>query len=273
MHARQARSPGASPSRRPAEPVSLAACTSTLESTSSRGAYQDYKNRDLVRGIVESLDVPVHVAGGIRAPQAVESILGMGAATVVMGTAAIENQVMVWDLCREHPGRIVVSLDVNPDEEIAIRGWRHNSGRYLEEVLIEMSSAGAAGFMIAEVGRDALEEPPNFDALRRALSIIDEPVVAAGGVRDLTDLAALRDLEEDGKRLRGVVFGREITAGRFTVEEASQLISDGGSSEGRPWTQDELLEAAARYRSDVGDEAGDSAHEFIAWLGASGLNR
>lgn len=236
-------------------------------------AYQDYKNRDLVGAIVEGLDVPVHVAGGIRAPHAVESILGMGAATVVMGTAAIENQVMVWDLCREHPGRIVVSLDVNPDEEIAIRGWRHNSGRYLEEVLIEMSSAGAAGFMIAEVGRDALDEPPNFDALRRALSIIDEPVVAAGGVRDLTDLAALRDLEEDGKRLRGVVVGREVTAGRFTVAEARQLIADPGASAAGPWTQDELLEAAARYRSDEGEDAGDAAHAFLTWLGESGLSR
>ena len=75
---------------------------------------------------------------------------------------------MVWELCREYPDKIVVSIDAHEDEEIATRGWTENSGRYLEEVLIEMSSAGAVAFTVAEVGRDALEDPPNYEALRRA---------------------------------------------------------------------------------------------------------
>jgi len=232
--------------------------------------HQDYKNRGLVRAIVESLDVPVHVAGGIRAPQAVEAILAMGAARVVMGTAAIENQVMVWDLCREHAGRIIVALDVHGDEEIATHGWANNSGRYLEEVLIEMSSAGAAGFMIMEVGRDALEEPPNFGALRRAMALVDEPVVAAGGVRDLNDLMALRDLEIDGKRLGGVVVGREVTAGRFTVEEAAALLASSPMVESGPWTRQQLADAAARYDGDVDAAAGTGAATFVEWLSGGG---
>ena len=233
-------------------------------------AYKDYKNRDLVHSIVAELTVPVYVAGGIRTPQAVETILGMGAAKVVMGTAALEEQVMVWDLCRDHPGRIVISLDVNPDEEIATRGWTFNSGRYLEEVLIEMSSAGAAGFMIAEVGRDALDEPPNFDALSLAVSIVDEPVVAAGGVRDLDDLARLRDLEVDGKHLNGVVVGREVTAGRFTVEEAAALLAVTAAPEMGPWSRDALEAAASDYGRTAGAAGEQAAKAFVDWLATGG---
>lgn len=232
-------------------------------------AYEDHKNRPIVQTIVAELDVPVYVAGGVRSPQAVEATLAIGAARVVMGTAAIEDQVILWDICRENPGRIVVSLDVNPDEEIAVRGWQHNSGRFLEEVLIEVSSAGAAGFMIAEVGRDALEEPPNFDALARALSIVDEPVIAAGGVRNLDDLARLRDLEVDGKRLGGVVVGREVTAGRFTVAEAAEMITSSPAIPRGPWTADQLRDAAARYAESAPDAA-DGVGGFVDWLESRG---
>ena len=75
--------------------------------------------------------------------------------------------------------------------------------------------------MITEVGRDALVEPPNYEALSMALSLVDEPVIAAGGVRDLNDIAELTDLKVEDKRVAGVVVGREVTAGRFTVEQCA----------------------------------------------------
>jgi phosphoribosylformimino-5-aminoimidazole carboxamide ribotide isomerase len=189
-------------------------------------AFGEYRNRDLIHGLIEAVDVPVRVGGGVRSPADVERLISAGVARVVMGTAAIENQIMVWDLCRDHPGKIVVSLDVRADQELAIRGWTKDSGRYLEEVLIEMSSAGVAGFMIAEAGRDALEHPPDLAALSQAMATVDEPIVAAGGVRNLGDLDNLHRLEIDGKTLDGVVVGREVTEGRFTMAEAAAHVGD-----------------------------------------------
>ncbi len=191
-------------------------------------AYGDYQNRGLINELIEELRIPVQVAGGIRSEGEAERLIQAGAWRIVMGTAAIENQLMVWDLCREFPEKIVVELDVTPEEEIATRGWTYNSGRFLEEVLIEMSAAGAVAFFVGEVGRDALEEPPNFGILAESLSTVDDPVIAAGGVRNLEDLRRLVQLEAAGRRLSGVVVGREVTAGRFTVEEARQVLDGGG---------------------------------------------
>jgi phosphoribosylformimino-5-aminoimidazole carboxamide ribotide isomerase len=191
-------------------------------------AYGDYRNRDLIRRLVEDIDIPVQVAGGIRSEGEAEKLLENGAWRIVMGTAAIENQIMVWEMCRDHPEKIVVSLDVRPNEEVATRGWTQNSGRFLEEVLIEMSSAGAVAFLVAEAGRDALTDPPNLQILAEALATVQEPVIASGGVRDLEDLRKLMLLETAGRTLAGVVVGREVTAGRFTVEEAKQVIAGGG---------------------------------------------
>jgi phosphoribosylformimino-5-aminoimidazole carboxamide ribotide isomerase len=189
-------------------------------------AFGDYSSRPIVEEIVESLSVPVQVAGGVRTPAQVEKLVGYGAWRVVMGTAAIEDQVMVWELCRSYPDKITVSLDVRPDEEIAISGWTKNSGVYLEQALIDLSSAGMVSFLVAEAGRDALTAPTNLDILSRVLEMVDEPVIAAGGARDLDDLEAIVALEAGGKRLGGVIVGREVTEGRFTIEQAKEVLGE-----------------------------------------------
>jgi phosphoribosylformimino-5-aminoimidazole carboxamide ribotide isomerase len=187
----------------------------------------DYRNRDLIDQLIKAVDGPVQVAGGIRSHVEAARLIDAGAWRVVMGTAAIEDQNMVWDLCRDHPDKIVVSLDVRPNEEIATRGWTKNSGRFLEEVLVEMSSAGAVSFLIAEAGRDALIEPPDLSILSEALRTVEEPVIAAGGVRNLDDLREVISIEESGRRLSGVVVGREVTHGRFTLSEAKAVLDAG----------------------------------------------
>lgn len=191
-------------------------------------AYGDYRNRDLIDRLITEVPVPVQVAGGVRSEGEAQRLIQQGAWRIVMGTAAIENQNMVWDLCRESPDKIAVSIDVRSDEEIVTKGWTQNSGRYLEEVLIEMSSAGVVAFLISEAGRDALEDPPNYHIMAEALATVEQPVIAAGGVRNLDDLRDLLRLEAAGRILEGVIVGREVTAGRFSIEEAKQVLAGGG---------------------------------------------
>jgi phosphoribosylformimino-5-aminoimidazole carboxamide ribotide isomerase len=179
-------------------------------------AHGDYRNRPLIDHLIAEAGVPVQVAGGIRSPIEASRLIEAGAWRVVMGTAAIEDQNMVWELCRDYPDKIVISLDARADEEIATRGWGTNSGRYLEEVLVEMSSAGATARMV---------EPPDLGILAVALRTVGEPVIAAGGVRNLEDLSRLMAMNVDGRTLAGVIVGREVTHGRFTIEEAKQLMN------------------------------------------------
>jgi len=217
-------------------------------------AYGDYRNRQLIDRIIASSDVPVQVAGGIRSHVEAARLIDAGAWRIVMGTAAIEDQNMVWDLCRENADRIVVSVDVRPDGEVATRGWTKNSGRYLEEVLIEMSSAGVAAFLVAEAGRDALESASDLTILSEALSTVEQPVIASGGVRDLEDLRRLLALSERGRRLGGVIVGREVTHGRFTIEEAKRVIAKGvataAASEPKPVEMPSDKEAVLEIEKD-----------------------
>jgi phosphoribosylformimino-5-aminoimidazole carboxamide ribotide isomerase len=189
-------------------------------------ARRDYQNRPLIDEMIKTTPIPVQVAGGVRSPREAARLIEAGAHRVVIGTAAIEDQNMVWELCRNYPDKIVVALDVRPDEEIAIRGWATNSGRYLEEVLLMMSDAGVTSFLIAEAGRDALVEPPNLKTLASTLSLVDDDVISAGGVRHLDDLRDVTALHANGRQVAGLIVGREVTHGRFTIEEAKAALAE-----------------------------------------------
>ncbi len=188
-------------------------------------AYGSYRNRPLIDHMLDRLDVPLVVAGGIRSEWEAGRLVERGAWKVTMGTAAIESPNMVWDLCREYPGRMMISLDVLENEELVTRGWTSNSGRFLEEVMLEMASCGVSGFFVTDARRDVLAEPPNLEILRTALEYIDEPIIASGGVRNLDDIRMLTSIRVEGRSLSGLVVGQEITEGRFTVAEAKEVLS------------------------------------------------
>lgn len=232
----------------------------------------DYRNRPLIREIIAEVDVPVQVGGGVRSNLEVDRLLDAGAWRVAMGTVAITDQVLFWEICRSNPGRIAVSLDITADQELVTQGWQHGSGRYLEETLIELASAGAASFLLSEVGRDALEEPPNFEALQTAISIVDEEVIAAGGARDLDDVRGLLKIQSGDKQLAGLIVGREVTSGRFTVEDAQALLR-GAAKDLGPWSHEQLEEESAAYLQvliDGGDPESamtlEHVKRFLRWL-------
>ncbi len=190
-------------------------------------ALGDYQNRPLIDEIVAELDCPVQVAGGVRSHIEAARLICNGAWRVVMGTAAIEDQIMVWDLCRDYPGKIAVAVDVRPDQEVVTQGWTERSGRYLEEVLVEMSSAGVAAFLVAEAGRNPLTEPLDLDIYTETLELVPEPVIVAGGVGTLEDLRTLARLSVGGHQLDGVIVGREVTVGRFSLADAKRTVMAG----------------------------------------------
>jgi len=57
----------------------------------------------------------------------------------------------------------------------------------------------------------------NYGAYRALASQIDIPVIASGGVSSLDDI---RDLRSIGRQVEGVIVGRALYEGTFTLEDA-----------------------------------------------------
>jgi len=183
--------------------------------------------RDMVRRIVEAAagsGTRVQCGGGVRAERDVAALVEAGVARVVMGTAALEDPELATACGRRWPGRVAVGLDyaVGTDGSAELRGhgWSTGSGRSLPELLSCWEGEPIGAVVATSIARDGMLEGPDLAGLASLLATTELPVVASGGVGDLAHLGALGALGADGRRLAGVIVGKALVEGRFSVEEA-----------------------------------------------------
>jgi 1-(5-phosphoribosyl)-5-[(5-phosphoribosylamino)methylideneamino] imidazole-4-carboxamide isomerase/N-(5'phosphoribosyl)anthranilate isomerase len=184
-------------------------------------------NRQHIASIVERVaPARVEASGGVRRPEDLRALLDLGAARVVIGTAALEDPEWVLEACREHGDAVAVGLDAR-GRVLQARGWT-TSGGDLFDTLARLDAAGCRRFVYTEVARDGMLSGPALDSLERVLGATERPVIASGGVSSLDDLRALAPLAARG--LEGVIVGKALYAGRFTVAEALATLQLNGAS-------------------------------------------
>jgi phosphoribosylformimino-5-aminoimidazole carboxamide ribotide isomerase len=171
-------------------------------------------NDAVVRAIIEAVDGPVQVAGGVRDLGAVERWLEAGADRVVLGTAAVRDPAFAGEAARRHGERIIVSIDAK-DGVVAMEGWEELSGENAEESLRRLAELGVRRFIYTDISRDGMLTSPNFEAIESIVRISSVPVIAAGGVAEVGHIARLA---ETG--VEGVIVGRALYDGGLDLREA-----------------------------------------------------
>ena len=110
-----------------------------------------------------------------------------------------------------------------------VRGWLQGSGQDLLELAAAFADAGVAALVVTEISRDGTLEGPDVAGLSEVLAATSIPVIASGGVGTLEDLRTLAALESGGRVLSGVIVGRAIYEGAFTVAEGVAACGGGRS--------------------------------------------
>jgi phosphoribosylformimino-5-aminoimidazole carboxamide ribotide isomerase len=178
-------------------------------------------NLAAIRAILaEARGVPVQVGGGVRALERVEELLALGAARVVMGTAALEDPALLRRAALRHPGRIVLGLDAR-EGRVAVRGWLETSERRVEEVLDEFSDLPLAALLHTDIARDGMLVGPSLDATLALARRTRVPVIASGGVGCQDDLVALART----RAIAGAIVGRALYEGRIELGAALAAVA------------------------------------------------
>ena len=185
-------------------------------------------NVDALEAVLDAVDLPVQLGGGIRTQAAAASWLQRGVRRVVLGTAALRDPDLVIRACREFPGRIAIGIDAR-DGRVAVQGWSEQSEVSTLDLARRYEDAGVAAIVFTDIGRDGVLAGPNTEATIELARAVSVPVILSGGISSLADLAAVKTAA-DGI-VAGVVCGRAIYDGRIDVAQAVALLEGGANAE------------------------------------------
>lgn len=187
----------------------------------------------LLRELMQQSPLPVQVGGGVRSEADLVTLFEAGASRVVIGSLAIRESALVQQWLRQYGGeRIVLALDVSinaqGEKTLPSHGWIKASGITLEQVLDGMLDAGARHVLCTDISRDGTLQGPNV-GLYQELAAKYPSIAwqASGGVGNLDHIRSLRGSVNNASPVAGVILGRALLEGKFTIEEAIACWQNG----------------------------------------------
>ena len=195
----------------------------TLHLVDLDGAFAGERvNADAIDRILDAVDVPVQLGGGIRTAADAVSLLERGVDRVILGTAAIERPAIVEEIDETFPGTVVVSLDARGGE-VVVEGWTAGTGLDPAEAAGRYEQLGAGAILFTDVDVEGQLQGIERESVRRVVEAVDIPVVASGGVASIDDVLAIRETGASA-----VVIGTALYEGTFTLEAAIDAVREAG---------------------------------------------
>jgi phosphoribosylformimino-5-aminoimidazole carboxamide ribotide isomerase len=165
--------------------------------------------------------VLVEVAGGLRDDVTVAAALGAGAARVVVGTAALQDDAFVARLVAAHGAdHVVVAVDVRGGAAVG-HGWAAAAaGVDPATAITRLADAGVSTFEVTAIERDGLLIGPDVGLYERMVRLDRGAIIASAGISTLDDLRAVRAVG-----CAGAIVGRALYEGRLDLREVLALAA------------------------------------------------
>ena len=181
-------------------------------------------NEGVIKKIVAAVgeDIPIQLGGGLRDLDLIERYIDDGVRYVVIGTAAVKSPGFLHDACSAFGGHVIVALDAKGGK-VATDGWSKLTRHDVVDLAKKFEDYGVDAILYTDIGRDGMMNGVNIEAtveLARAVSI---PVIASGGVADLSDIDKLMAVENEG--IEAVVLGRALYEGTLDFKTAMKKVS------------------------------------------------
>jgi phosphoribosylformimino-5-aminoimidazole carboxamide ribotide isomerase len=174
-----------------------------------------------VERITSELEIPVELGGGLRTIRSIDRAFEAGAARVVLGTAAFSDPDLLDEALTAFSKPIYVGVDVRLGR-VSVSGWTRQTEQSGEDAIRALQRRGALYFIYTNVDRDGMLDGPDLDEIGRVSQVVQGEFIYSGGIGSIDDLHALRAL--DLPNLTGVISGKALYEGRFTVEQGAEAL-------------------------------------------------
>lgn len=155
-----------------------------------------HANYAVVKRVIEQTGAAVELGGGIRSMEDVEAVLALGAARVIIGSAAVKDPPLVKAAVEQYGGRIAVGIDARGGT-VRTEGWLRDSGEDYLAFAKQMDAFGVQTIIFTDIDKDGMLAGPNFDQLAALRGAVSCGIVASGGVSSIEDVKRLKALGID----------------------------------------------------------------------------
>tara|TARA_B100000700_G_C15056672_1_gene863196 strand:+ start:3636 stop:4352 length:717 start_codon:yes stop_codon:yes gene_type:complete len=177
-------------------------------------------NQDAVRSIVQSIDVPCQLGGGVREESTIELLLGLGVSRLIVGTKALKEPEWFSSMVSKFPNQLALGIDAR-DGMVATDGWLETSQTTAISLAQQFAGQPVAAIIYTDISRDGMMEGANVAGMAEMKQATEIPVIASGGVTTLEDVRQLRDAGLDG-----AIIGRSLYDGVIHLPEAIALANE-----------------------------------------------
>src|ERR671921_2491195 len=174
-------------------------------------------NNEIVFKIIDSVKIPVQVAGGIRSINAINEMINKNAAKVVLGTIAYKEPDSIRQIAKKKLEKLVISIDQN-DGRVMIDGWRETSSYGIIDAINLFMAMGIREFLLTSIDRDGTLNGPDVMVLSLASSITNSRIIASGGVSSLEDIIRVRSAG-----CYSVILGKALYDGKVSIEKVKTI--------------------------------------------------
>ncbi|MCS7305154.1 MAG: 1-(5-phosphoribosyl)-5-[(5-phosphoribosylamino)methylideneamino]imidazole-4-carboxamide isomerase [Thermoguttaceae bacterium] len=171
-------------------------------------------NLEAIEKILQMVDVPCQLGGGIRDQIWIERLLQLGVRRLVIGTSAAENPQWFTQMAYQFPGRLVLGIDAR-DGWVAVAGWQRTTRIPALELAQQFAHLPLGGIVYTDIAADGMLTGPNVEAMAAMRAAVPLPVIASGGITTLQDVEQLA-----AAGLAGCIIGRALYENCLTLQDA-----------------------------------------------------
>ena len=176
-----------------------------------------------IKKILEAIDIPIEVGGGIRTLENIEDLLEMGVERVILGSTAVENPELIREAAREFGEQVIVGIDAKRGK-VAVNGWLSVSNTTALDLAVRVGDMGISTIIYTDIAKDGTLAGHNAEATADLARRSGLAVIASGGVSSLDDIRALKEHEADG--IEGIVIGRALYTGALNLADAINIAEE-----------------------------------------------
>lgn len=178
-------------------------------------------NLSVVEEISETVSIPVQYGGGIRALADLSILITSPVSRYVIGTGAVHDEDFLSEAVKLAGDHLIISVDAE-EGMVMTHGWQERSTTSAVRFATWLQEQGVAHIMYTDIERDGMMTGMNLAAVRELAASVDIDIIASGGISSLDDLKHLREMELPN--VSGVIVGRALYEGRFTIAEARAVL-------------------------------------------------